>query len=452
MLYARHMFTPLQNSDRHLSVRLPVLLKTIATGAITLISLYAILNTAYATEDTARGSTATTIPHPELAPMGIRRGSFTLFPNLIYSLNFVDNVFATESNTESSYVSEIIPSISANSDWNNHALNFRATVIDSTNNKFSSEDYTDWNLEADGIIDISRDTLLSLGAATGLQHIARSAPDDARGVEPTEFDRTSFFTRYSHRSGRLVSAINLNLVRKEYQDVDAIRLGIPVTLDTSDRDRTESRLRLRTGFRYVGDEQVFFSLEGFDRNYDTTRNFSGLDQSSTGLEALVGASFDYHGIVLGEFAVGYRTQDYQQPLEDIHRPIIETSIRWNVTDLSTISFIVDHQVQESIDLVFSGYTSTSASVTLDHELRRNLLLDLSLQFTRNEYIGIDLADRNDDIYNIGAGFTYKMNRNLFFNSQFVHEERKSDFNTVLGDPERFDFNRNLISFQLQAQF
>ena len=452
MLYARHMVIPLQYIEFYGLSGFPVSLKTITTRVIALISLFAAVSTAYAAEDTIRGSTAATMPHPELAPMGIHHGSFIFLPGIVYSLDYTDNVFATESNKESGYISEIIPSISANSDWNRHALNFNASALKSVNHEFSSEDYTDWNVGADGLIDISHESNLSLGASTGVEHIARSAPDDTRGDEPTEIDRTSVFSRYSHTTGRVVSAININITRKEYQDVDAVRLGIPVTLDLSDRDRTESRLKFRIGYRYIASQQVFVSVESFDRDYDSRRDISGFDQSSTGFKYLLGSSFDYHGIILGEVAVGYRTQDYEQPYEDIHAPVVEASVRWNVTDLSTVNFNLGQLVQESIDLFFTGYTSTTASVGLDHELRHNLVLDLELVFTRNDYVGIDPADRTDDTYYVTAGSRYRMNRNLFFNVNYTHAERTSDLELGPAQSSRFDFSQNLISLQLQAQF
>ena len=446
------MVIPLQYIEFYGLSGFPVSLKTITIRVIALISLFAAVSTAYAAEDTIRGSTAATMPHPELAPMGVHHGSFIFLPGIAYSLNYTDNIFATESNTQSGFISEIIPSISANSDWNKHALNFSAFALRSINHEFSSEDYTDWNVQADGLIDISHKSSLSLGASTGVEHVARSAPDDTRGVEPTEFDRTSVFSRYSHTTGRVVSAINLNITRKDYQDVEAIRLGMPVTLDLSDRDRTESRLKFRIGYRYIASQQVFVSLESFGRDYDSTRTLSGFDQSSTGLKFLLGSSFDYHGIILGEVAVGYRTQDYEQPYEDINTPVVEAEVRWNVTDLSTVNFNLRQRVQESIDLFFSGYTSTTASIGLDHELRHNLVLDLALGLTRNDYVGIDPAERTDDTYYITAGSRYRINRNLFFNVNYTHAERTSDLKFGPAQSSRFDFSQNLISLQLQTQF
>ncbi|NNC78050.1 MAG: outer membrane beta-barrel protein, partial [Woeseiaceae bacterium] len=407
---------------------------------------------ATADNHTARGSSAASISHPELEPRGVRRGGYVIMPQILYWLRYTDNVFATENNTESSFVSEIIPQVTANSDWNNHALNFKFDAQISRNHEFSSEDYEDWNLAIDGVVDISRDTTFASGIGFGREHIERSAPDDANGTEPTAYDQGQLFARYTHGANRLVTQINLNLVRKEYDDVDAIRLGVPVRLDNSDQDRTESSLRWRGGYRYLENEQVFISLEAFDRDYDEPRNFSDQDQSSTGFEFLAGASFAYHGILLGEIAVGYRSQDYEEPLQDIETPLVEATLLWNLTDLTSLDIVVDHQVQESVDQVFSGYTSSSATVRLDHELRRNLLLNLSLRYARDEFVGIDPARRDDDVYSLAAGATYRINRNIYLGARYAYLERKSDTNTTFGDSSRFDFAANLISFRLRAQF
>ena len=264
MLYARHMVTASHYNELYGLARFPFSLKTITTQVIIIISLFAPFCAANAAEDTIRGSTAATMPQPQLAPMGILHGGFILFPDVIYSLNYTDNVFATESNTQSGNISQLIPSISANSNWNKHALNFSAFALKSVNHEFSSENYTDWEVQTDGLIDISHKSNLSLGASTGVDHVPRGTPDDTRGVEPTEYDRTKVFSRYSHRTGRVVSAINLNIVRKEYQDVDAIRLGIPVTLDLSDRDRTKPNpvrsQALGFLFRYAEGKELFLML------------------------------------------------------------------------------------------------------------------------------------------------------------------------------------------------
>ena len=264
--------------------------------------------------------------------------------------------------------------------------------------------------------------------------------------------KTAFFTRYSQYFGRIDTSINLNVLRKTFRDVPAIRLDIPVIIDNSDRDRTEYTLRLRGGYKYVGDEQYFIQVKRYQRDYDEIQKFTGIDRSSTGIEASLGASFDYHGLLLGELSVGYRSQQYQHPLPDINTPVTRASIRWNITDITTTSFNLDRTIQETIDPLFSGYISTTSTLNLDHELQRNLLLNLSLLFIRQNYRGISPANRDDKTYDIITGITYKINRNLFLSTQYHYLERKSDLNTTLTSSSSINFKKNMIFFQLQTQY
>ncbi len=431
--------------------------RTDVTASIALLPAFFMLlllagSKAYAAEDTIRGTTATTMPHPELMPIGIHTGGYTLLPSLAYVGVFDDNVFATNSNRKSSYVSELTPSISARSNWGNHALNFLASSNIGKNHTFSSEDFVDWDLKTDGKLTIRHDIKLTAGAGVGRDHVPRTAPNDVRGTEPTKFDKASFFTRYAQSFGKITTNISLNAIEKLYRDVPAIRQGIAFTLDNSDRDRTEYTLNLRLGYRYVGDELVFIRLRNLKRDYKKRQNFTGFDRSSDGIEATLGATFDYHGSLLGSFAAGYRSQRYKTPFPDINVPIVRTAIQWNITDLTTTSFNLDRTIRETIDRFFSGYIATTATLKLDHEIQRNLLLNLSLLYARQDYQGIEPANRNDKTYDIIAGSTYKFNRNLYFSVQYHYLQRKSDANTTLSNSTRFDFTKNLIFFQLKTQY
>ena len=421
-------------------------------GPLILLLLCIFSNVAQATADKARGSTAADLSHPELVPQGISGEGFTFYPDVSYSLSYDDNVFATRSFKQSSFLSVISPSLAVNSTWSRNELNFNAGVSNGYNHDFPSEDYQDWLIGTDGKLDIRHDIKLSGGINRSHQHVDRTAPDNTRGVVPTEFDEDKAFARYRQTFGRISASVKLEVVEKEFYDVDAIRLGMPVTIDNSVRDRTIYNLSLRGAYQYVGNEQVFVSIKGNDRNYDKISPLTGQDKSSTGLEAVIGASFDRSGILLGEISVGYRYQDYQDPLPDIEAPLYGASLYWNIGDLTTTHFIVDQSVRESISQFFSGYLSTTTSIGVDHELQRNLVLNMTLLYTKDKYEAIEPANRRDDTYSLILGSTYKMNRNFYFTAEYTYLERESDLSFGPLQSARYDFDKNLISFQVLAQF
>jgi len=413
--------------------------------------LLAMTGSLQAAEDTIRGTTASTMPHPELSPYGIQRGGYSFHPSFNYRTSYNDNIFATETDKKSSRVSKYTPGIAAISNWGRHSLDFNASASIGENHRYSSEDYTDWILETNGKVDIRHDMKFIAGASVGHNHVDRASPDETRADEPTEFDQSRLHASYRQTFGRFTAGANLNLVRNEYDDGEDSSFGVPITIDNSVRDRTQTRLRLRGSYNHVGNQSVFLSIEGFDRDYDESNPPGGIDRSSTGLESQVGLNFDYHGILLGEVSIGYRDQNYKDSVPDIDSPLAEASILWNITDLTTLNIGIDHSLVEAIQPFYSGYQSTAVSIGLNHELRRNLTLNLNLVHTSDDYEGIDPFDRIDKTYYLAASSTYKMNRNLYFTLSLVHEDRDSDFEIDSDSSSLANFTRNLISFSLLAQ-
>ena len=247
----------------------------------------------------------------EFAPIGAHHGGFIVYPELIYSLNYDDNILATSSNKESSYVSQLIPSVSARSNWNNHALNFNASSTMVKNHDFSSEDVIDLTLSTDGKLDISRNKKLFSGITLSRKHISRTTPNDFRGIEPTQFNSYRIFTRYQQQSGRYINTVNLSVTEKKFRDVLAIRQNLPVLISTSDRDRTEVELNYRAGYQYIRNDQIYLSVRHFFKDYNKIQSATGFDLNSGGLEISAGASFEYNDLISGDLSLGYRKQNYK---------------------------------------------------------------------------------------------------------------------------------------------
>jgi len=77
------------------------------------------------------GSTVRSRPRPEVEPLGVRAGSFLVYPTLGLHATYDDNVFlsdndkATNNNVKGDFITNIEPGMLVASNFNNHALNFR---------------------------------------------------------------------------------------------------------------------------------------------------------------------------------------------------------------------------------------------------------------------------------------------------------------------------------------
>jgi hypothetical protein len=161
-------------------------------------------------------------------------------------------------------------------------------------------------------------------------------------------------------------------------------------------------------------------------------------------------TFDLNGLVFGEWSAGYLRQDYQDPFPDINKPLFGASLNWNVTRLSTVKFIVQREIGETTSSRFSGYTSTSTLLGVEHELRRHVLVDISLNYTSDDFQGIGAAEREDKTYDFYIGPTYLINRYFRLSAAYHRLKRDSSGNTSAPGVVD-DYLKNIVLIQFQAQ-
>ena len=77
-------------------------------------------------QELRRGASVLERPKPELDPLGVRAGSFLIFPKIELGTAYDDNVFATENNEEGDFLFQVLPTVTVQSDFSRHALKFSA--------------------------------------------------------------------------------------------------------------------------------------------------------------------------------------------------------------------------------------------------------------------------------------------------------------------------------------
>ena len=85
-----------------------------------------------------------TRPRPELDPLGMRLGSFLLFPDLKVSEFYDDNILFSESDTEDDFVTEIAPSLALVSDWEHDLLSLEARAAIGRYAQHTNQNYEDY--------------------------------------------------------------------------------------------------------------------------------------------------------------------------------------------------------------------------------------------------------------------------------------------------------------------
>jgi outer membrane autotransporter protein len=141
--------------------------------------------------------------------------------------------------------------------------------------------------------------------------------------------------------------------------------------------------------------------------------------------------------------VGYLAQTFDDPRFDMIDGIdFGGKVVWNVTRRTTVSALVGRHISVTTLDNAAGSLVTEAGVTVDHELRRDLLLHFNAKWRENDYSGID---RTDDTYEIGAGVNYFITRNFNVGAGYSYRQRSSNAPTA-------EYMRNLVMLNLDLRF
>ncbi len=408
--------------------------KSLCFGAVAVGALFSV--DGYA-QELFRGDTVLTRPRPEYDPIGIRAGTFFFFPQATIVEEYNDNIFATEHDTDSDFITALQPSLSVESDWNNHALNFAAEGDFGLYVDHNSENYQDFAFATDGRLDITREAQLSGGGGASRRHEDRGNPDsDFAAKDPTVYYQYDSFATYFQQFGRFSATVDGEFFRRDYDDNESTSGG---NINNDDRDRNVYGGGIRGGYEIVPEYEAFVRFDTNDRVYDETPDDSGENRDSWGYGIVGGLAFDISGITVGDVFFGYRQQNYGHGLKNMTGPTGGMALDWNVTPLTTVGARVARTVEETTEVGASGYWATAGTLRVDHELLRNVLLNVSGGVTNNDYEGIS---RNDYIYRAGIGGKYLINRFLSASLNYVFTRRDSD--NAPGQDEDYTENRVFI--------
>ena len=376
---------------------------------------------------------------PGYDAVGIHTGAFTIYPEANVSSKYDDNIYATSTNTKSDFITALSSSVSVNSNWNVHALNFSAGVTKSLYSKHSGENRLDWNVGANGRLDVTRNTKINAALSFQKLHEDRGDPSaPSASSEPVPYTLLSGSLGVDQRFNRMTASLIGDYSEYNYDNVVSTT-GTPINQDF--RDRKEYGETLKVGYDVSPDTSVYLRGTLNQRKYDQHPPVVAVNQDSKGYEIVAGTSIRLSNLMQGGFYLGYQSQSYDSSaLSDINGLAYGGNIEWYLTPLMTVTLNADSAINETT-LGGSGYLAQSVGLRVDHELLRNLLLHANVGYENDKYTGIS---RTDDILSAGLGADYLLSRNFSISLGYNYINRSS---SVLGG----DYSRNLFGLTLTGK-
>lgn len=374
--------------------------------------------------DQERGVTVLSRPRPLYQEQGVRVGGFTIRGGVDERFGYNSNITGTPSGPGSSFF-ETNPSVSATSNWSRNRLGVSASADRFDYLSASRQSHTDWTVGLGGGVTILRNTL-----DVGYSHVHGNEFGINAGAvaydAPVPFDVDIVRSAYTFDLGRITLTPNLDF--RYYQFGDALSAGQTITQRY--RDRTVLSGGVTGRYAWSNERALVLVVQGSSSNYlnqlpgAATNNsqsiliLPGIDYQATG-------PWRYRVLVGGEF----RRFDAAQYGSRVS-PVFEASVIYTPTELTTLTGTFRRAVEDPEAEGTSGYTTTGVSLRVDHELRRNVLLDATALYRSVNYFQ-DLGSTN--AYSIGGGVTWLIDPHLsaFATYRYTRQDGSSQRPVVL---------------------
>ena len=383
-------------------------------------------------------------PRSDYTPLGVRFGDLTINPLVSEGFGYDSNVNGLKSGPGSALLNTHA-SLNVAPDWARDSL---ALLLDVNNHHYISEDNqdrTDWTASVLGSYQIADDTLSGaythlnlnetaqdVGAVLTQTPIPFSIDDIRLDYAISNRGRLAFTPELDYTAYRFSSNV-VDGINQDYRNRDVVQGGVTARYELSSlRDLV---LVVRgTHISYTG---AVAGIPG--RNSDGGAVLVGIDYSAAGV-------FRYRALV------GYQVRQYESAeYSNIAEPIVEASVTWTPSLLTTVMASARRDIEDAADSTIGGFTYTTGRVSVDHEYKRNILLNLHGQVQRVEDASqINNLPRflqsggSETLYNAGVGATFLLNRVLRVSATF-------DYNTQHANIDTASFNESvgLITVTLQ---
>jgi hypothetical protein len=331
------------------------------------------------------------------AALGIRAGSFLLFPSLdlngAYSTNPERTPTGGGAATPSPYI-VAAPELRVQSDWERHSLS--ADISGSwtqytANDLLPSLNVPYMNSKIDGRVDVSRDTQINLQLRGVINTDNPGSPNNTAGLAklPENFD-VGQTVGVTQQFNRLTMTFKGTFDRATY---DPSQLTDGTFSSNADRNFNQYGGIGRIGYELDPGFKPYVEFAGDERIHDEQFDRNGLQRDSVGISGKAGIAVNLFGSLTGEMAVGYVNRVYRDPtLPNVGGVIEDGALIWQPDGLNTVKLSATSQVYETVLDNASGELSRDLTLEFDHAFRTWL-------------IGVAKAGYGNDIYPGSGGFT-----------------------------------------------
>jgi len=358
------------------------------------------------------------------AALGIRVGSFTLFPVITQSIGSTTNA-EVASGGSSAIFSQTDARITAVSNWALHQL--RGEIGGTYQSYFDSDsdDLPTFDSSLELRVDHSNDLTSRFGATYGLT--TESAESDNLTVPPpltvTERPNVHRLTGYAEiekQAGRFSASLRGTITQSIYESA---ALSDGSTLSQEDRTNSLFELQSRVGYEISPTFQPFVEATIGSRQYRREVDRNGNNRNSMLYALRAGVEFDRGDKLNGEISAGYSSEQYDDDaINDLNGLTVDASINWSPQRLTTFTAMAQSEFTGSTNVDESGSVTYAVSLGVVHDLKPNLSLNARVLASLRDY---EDTGRQDELMQGQIGAEWRLNRSVALIATLGHEQLES---------------------------
>lgn len=346
---------------------------------------------------------------------GIRVGSVLVRSDYSEAAGYDDNVTGTSQGRGSSFVQSHL-NLGAATDLSRYGAAVRLNVNDNRYLDQPKQSATDWNASAGAFYELGRDTL-------SLDYSHANLVQTPRDLDTPLLDKTIAYRVDTVQAGYRITFNRLSLrpvLAVQLYDFDNGTIAGQPYLQRF-RNRVVAAPAVTASYEFSPGRTAVLVVRGLDASY-TNRPAGTSVRDFNDESVLAGLDFASGGPWRFRLLAGYEIRNFvSSRVKNIQAPIVEGSVIYTPTGLTTLTGTVARRIQDSADETTVGFTETSARFSVDHEYYRNVLLRAQGGVFLDEYNG----GGSQSLVSGGAGATWLLNRTLRLSATYDFTTRLS---------------------------
>ena len=374
----------------------------------------------------------------------LRLGSFAILPTAKVDTTYVDNVFVDETEKRvDDLILETGGETEVLSQWSRHGLAIFGSYKRNKYTDNDSESFNDRGFGGRAWLDMGRASRLTVDGSFRKSVETRQTLQTADGaIAPVEFSESYVGATLDIVHTRFREEIGVRFEKSNF--FDAVSAFDGSTIDQDFRDEKFASVYARQYVRVRPTIEMFVEARGWNRRFEEVTGQPFPSQDSRAYALSSGVAFDINKVARGEVLAGYQKEDFENDdFVDLSGFFLEAEMNMFVSDLTTVNVNAARAINPSGILGIGGFVQSTASVGVDHELTRKILLSGEIGYRLDELGDID---REDHVFTAGVEASYLIGKRIALKAGYGFTDVRST-----GSAARSDFDQSAFRIGIELR-